>query len=566
MKKTFRLFGMVLLAVMSFGITGCGSDDDVTPEITVPNGSDNYFVKSMDFGSSASEKTFTFSSNVPWTLSVADTRSGSNWLLATPTSGEAGTHTITVKAQENTTYDDRNAVITVSAADSTRTVFVNQKQLDALTLTSNRYEVPVEGGSISVEVKSNIDYVISIADDCKSWIHQSKGQTRGLATNTQSFTIDKCEEYDKREGHIIVKADNKEEIITVYQAGEGILTLTKNEYNISSSSQELAIEIKSNFDYAVELPNVDWITEVTAQTRGVSSHTLKLAIKENDNYDGRSAKIRIYDKNSSISEEVVIIQSQKNTLIVDQKEFVFDEKGGSFSVGINSNVDYKVRINDNWITETTSNTRALTATSHIFTVSAISENSDREGIITLSDNKTGISEIVVVKQYRTIFFDDNALTMMEGSEKKINITNKSGQSISWNSSTPSVVSVDNTGNVNALTKGNAIITATTADGQHICRCEVTVKNITDCVSMIRTGTSLSITPWGSRYAVTFTIKNSSSETIHIVSLAGVTDGVERDLMGGESVEITLASSTAAIQNFQQTLIYTYKGKQYSLNG
>ena len=144
-----------MLCVM---IANCSSENEVTPEISVPVGNDNFFSKSMDFGSSASEKSFTFSSNVAWTLSVAETRSGNGWLTASPTNGEAGTHTVIVKAQDNKTYDDRNAVITISAGDSIRKIFVNQKQLDALTLTSNRFEVPVEGGSINVEVKSNISY------------------------------------------------------------------------------------------------------------------------------------------------------------------------------------------------------------------------------------------------------------------------------------------------------------------------------------------------------------------------------------------------------------------------
>lgn len=565
-KYYWNLLTISVLAMLSVTFSACSSDDEVTPEISVPAGGENFFTKSMDFSSSASEKSFTFSSNVAWTLSIADTRSGSSWLSASPTSGEAGTHSVIVKAQENTTYDDRNAVITITAGDSIRKVFVNQKQLDALTLTSNRFEVPVEGGSISVEVKSNINYTISIPDEYKSWIHQSNGNTRGLSSSTLSFTIDKCEEYDKRKGQIIVKADNKEEIITVYQAGEGILTLTQNEYNINSSSQELNIEINSNFEYAVEMPDVEWLHEVTAQTRGISTHSLRLSIEENESYDGRSAKIRIYDKNSSISEEVVINQSQKNALIIDKKEFIFDENGGTFSVGINSNIDYKVSISGNWITESTATTRSLSATSHTFIVSAISANSDREGTITFSDTKTGISEKVIVKQNRTIYFDNNTLTLMEGSEKIINVTNKSGQTITWSSSNPSVASVDNNGTTKALSKGNAIITATTADGMHTCKCEVTVQNITDCVSMMRTGTASSITPWGSRYSVTFTIKNSSTETIHIVSLAGVTEGVGQDLKGGESVDITIASSTAAIQNYQQTLVYTYNGKQYSLKG
>lgn len=555
--------------------TACSSDDEVTPEISIPAGNVNYFTKSMDFDSSASEKSFTFSSNVPWTLSVAETRNGSSWLTIKPTSGEAGTHNVIVKALENTGYDDRNAVITISAGDSIRKVFVNQKQLDALTLTSNRFEVPVEGGNINVEVKSNINYTINIPDEYKTWIHQSNGNTRALSTSTLTFTIDKCEEYYKREGLIIVKAGNKEETITVYQAGEGILTLTQNEYNISSSAQELGIEINSNFDFTVEMSDVDWIQEITSQTRGVSTHTLLLSISENDNYEGRTAKIRIFDKNSTISEEVVINQSQKNALIIDTKEYVFDENGGSFAVNINSNVDYEVRIDGDWITETTATTRTLISTSHSFKISAITGNSDREGTITFSNSQTGISEKITVKQNRTVFFDNTAITLMECSEKNISITNRSGKEIIWNSSNPSVASVDNAGTIKALIKGKTTITATTEDGLHTCKCEVTVQDITDLVSATSIGGAImsmnNLIQYGSSLNWRFTNNSTESVILKTMQLIDGETGAEGNQMsvdvvveGGTSVAYSTKIGLAGIHApVTCKFRYEYNGKEYS---
>lgn len=566
MKQIFRLSWSMIVAVMSWGMFACGSDDDIAPEISIPSGNEDFFAKSMDFGASAAEKALTFSSNVAWKLSVADNRDGSNWLSVNPTSGEAGTHTVTVKVLENKSYDDRNAVITIAAGDSIRKVFVNQKQLDALTLTSNRFDVPVEGGSINIEINANIEYEVTIPDEYRTWIHKVNSKTRALTTSTVSFTIDKCEEYDKREGKIVVKGKDKEETITVYQVGKGILTLTQNNYNISSAAQELSIHISSNFDYAVEMPNVEWLKEVTDKTRGISTHTLILSVAENKSYDGRSAKLRVFDRNSDISEEVIINQSQKNELSIDKKEHEFDENGGSFSVETNSNVDYKVSINCSWITETTGKTRGLTKSIHYFNVSAISDDSDREGVITFIDSKTGISEKVQVKQKRTIFFDNNSLSIMEGSEKKISLTNRTNQEITWSSSNPSIASVDSKGNVKAVSKGKTTITATTMDGLHICKCEITVQNITDCVSILRTAWSSYISPWGSAYSVTYTIRNSSQETIHIISLGGVTEGVTRDLKGGESVEISLSSRSELLIDSKQKLIFKFKDKEYSIEG
>lgn len=562
--KRILAYSFALIALL---LSSC-SKDELIPEVTFPVGTTDYFQTSIDFDNKAGEKTISFTSNVAWSASVDETRDGSSWCSVSPSNGEAGQAVLKISVKENTTYDDRNAVVRLTYGDSIKSIFVNQKQLDALTLTSDRFEIPVSGGTVTVEVKSNIDYQVNISEDCKDWIHQSETKgTRALVASNLTFTIDPSYEYDKREGQIEITSGDKKEIVTVYQAGEGILTLTKKEFNISSSEQDIAIEVKSNFEYSVELPQVDWLTENTAQTRSVSTHTINLHVKENQSYDNRSTSIIVYDKNSNLSEEVIINQSQKNALQLDTKEFSFDENGGEFTVNINSNVDYKVKIGDNWITEeTTPSTRALASSSHTFKVSEMSGNNDRETTITFSDKTTGITDEVIVKQSRKLFFESNAITLMLDDSKELSYTNKTEENLTWKSSNPSIVSVDNNGKVMALSKGNATITISTPDSKHTSSCYVTVKDITDCISMARTGTGMSVGSTGTTYTVTFTITNSSPETIHIVSLAGVTSGVAQDLYGGESVSIKLGGPTSYIQAYLQTLVYTYKGKQYSING
>lgn len=568
---------VTIMMVSMFCVFNVSCSKDEAPEIKIPAGSEDFFSKSMDFDNSASEKKLTFSSNKPWTITVSDTRAGSSWLSVTPTSGEAGTQTVTVRAEENTTYDDRNAVISVAAGDSVRRVFVNQKQLDALTLTSDRFEVPVEGGTVNIEVKSNIEFNAVIPTEYQSWIHLSRTSTRGLSTSSLSFEIGKSEEYDKREGKIIIKGKDKEEIVSIYQAGDGILTLTQNVFDLSSSAQEVAIEVSSNFDYSIDMPDVDWIKEVTSETRGISTQTLRLAISENEEYDGRSAKIKIYDQNSALSEEVTINQSQKNALIIDNKEYEFDEKGGSFSVEINSNVDYTVNINCDWIKEKKSSTRSLEKSTREFVVSEITDNSDRVGTITFTNANTGLSEDVSVKQSRTLYFDIASLSMMEGSEETIKITNKTSQDIVWSSSDESVVTVDNTGKVKAVSKGTATIYAKTADQAHTCKCKVTVQDITDFITASSLGGSLSIIngliQYGSKLNWSFI--NNSNVTVHLKSLQLIDGGtgeegnemsVDTDVAGGSGVSYTVTIGLLGIHGpVTCRFRYEYNNKEYSVD-
>lgn len=327
--KKFFLSSLSFLLLSSLGISSCSKDDSeasepivpevptpivpevppIVPEILFTSGTTDSLKTGINFDQKAGERTLTFSSNVPWSVKVDETRDGSTWCSVSPTNGEAGQSTIKVSVLENTTYDDRNAVIRLTYGDSIRNIFVNQKQLDALTLTTDRFEVPVRGGTITVEVRSNIDHQISIMENCKDWIHQSSSpKTRGIKSSTYTFMIDPSQEYDKRQGQIEISSGDKKEVVFVYQVGKGILTITQNKFNLTRSEQDISIEVTSNFEYIVELPSVDWISEVNNSTRAASTHTINLHVNSNTTYHDRSASVLIYDKNSKLSEKVVINQ------------------------------------------------------------------------------------------------------------------------------------------------------------------------------------------------------------------------------------------------------------------
>lgn len=188
-----------LLALMVATVSACSSDDPLVPSITVPTGSENYFGKNIDFQTTALSKDITFNSNMDWNIEVPQ---NIDWCKVSPTSGNAGTQNVTISVSDNETYDDRSAVLRFCVGDSTKTIIVNQKQLDALTLTADKFEVPQEGGNIDVEVKSNIDFTYVIPEEFASWIHASSRGSRALTSHHLSFSISASEEYEKREGQM----------------------------------------------------------------------------------------------------------------------------------------------------------------------------------------------------------------------------------------------------------------------------------------------------------------------------------------------------------------------------
>ena len=239
-------------------VSACSSDEPLVPSITVPEGVENYFVKNISFGSSAGEQNVVFKTNMDWKIRVPE--QVKSWCNVTPQNGGSGSQNVKISVPNNDTYDDRSAYLHVSVGDSTmRVIVVIQKQLDALTLTANKFQVPQEGQTIDIEVKSNIDFKYIIPDECTSWIHQNRGESRALTSHHLLFDISPNEEYEKREGQIIIKSDYKEEVINIYQGGGGILTLTPNDISVGSEAGTAEIVVSSNFDFGIEMPNVDWL-------------------------------------------------------------------------------------------------------------------------------------------------------------------------------------------------------------------------------------------------------------------------------------------------------------------
>ena len=669
MKKDIKL-KFCALALCITSIVSCMNMpdfSDIKSEIEVPNGAVNYFENNMDFGFEGGSIVMSFYVNVKWDMKISQTQNGEQWLTIDPIMGNSGSNKVTFTAQENPTYEDRSVVVQFIAGDTIRNIRVNQKRLKAITLTSDKYEVPADGGTINVEAKYSSDYEVTIPDDYKSWIHRKTNATRGLESSTISFTIDPSDEYEKREGRIYFKARDEEEVVTIYQVGSGKLVLSQNEYNLTGTEQEFSIDISSNFDFSMEMPEVDWLKENTSKTRGMSSHTLKFKVAKNDDYNSRSAKIKFYDNNSKLSETVVInqesigavltidtleysVNSDKHDLDVEvmsnfdynidfqgaswvrlraaktrgitsrllcltidenktyeartakiklydknseasevititqgakggieipQKSFTLDELGGEITFTVNSNVDYKLTINDDWIKDV-KKTRGLESHEHKLTIDPLEDGTDREGSVTISNDELMFSETITIKQNNTFYFEgDTSGEVLIGKEKKLTIKNLTKQDIEWSSSDTSIATVEN-GTVKGISKGNATITVKTADGKHIANYIIKVCDITDMISVKGKGTvSIEgdlIKP-GSN--INWTFKNNSPVKVTLKSMQLIGKGT-----GETGNEIYINEEVAAESSVTKTttigspgfhlpvkciFIFVYNGKEYSID-
>lgn len=335
-----------------------------------------------------------FTSAREWTAT-----SGQSWCKVSPSSGSAGTVTLTISAEENLTPDERNSSITIRSGQLSENVTIRQKQKDALTVTSNKAEVKAEGGTVQIEVKSNVEYTYEIEESAREWI--TAASSRVLTTSSIALNVTKNNSFDKREGRITIKSADLTETVTVYQAGEEkAIVLSQNEYTVGSEGETITIEIKSNIDYEMTLPaDADWLKEV--ESRAVSTYTHHLSVAPNETYGARTTEVHFTNQTEGIDEVVKITQVQNDAIVVAQNEYTLDAVTTELTFDINTNIDFEVSLSVDWIEQQTES-RALQTYPLAFVIQENATTEQREGTITIAGN--GLEQQIKVVQKGRVDF------------------------------------------------------------------------------------------------------------------------------------------------------------------
>ena len=335
--------------------------------------------------SDAQEVTFRFKTNREWKITLDP---DIDWVAMDMTEGDPGWHEVTVHVLENMDYDERNARFTVTYGDRQQDFVIYQNQKNAIILSASRVDLPVEGGSFDITVKSNMDVSIEYGGD--GWLRQV--ESKGLATNVFSFVADPSEDAKERHASIYVSCGYMEEKVDVYQAGEEVFVLSEKSLVLPSVASEFKIDVRSNVEYSFRIGD-NWISEV--RTRSISSVTKTFAVEENTGYDARETEI-IFSTSEGRSETVHITQAQKDAIVLARSEYEVAADGGILEFNVASNVDFDVECSEEWISRI--QTKGLTDRAVSFNIqSNNNENaSAREAVITFS--KDDVSQQVTVRQ------------------------------------------------------------------------------------------------------------------------------------------------------------------------
>ncbi len=397
------------LAILT-GLAGCtvdNLDNNESPKeptkdsITIPS-SENL---SPVLDSNGGTFTISFTASDSWTAKPANDRADS-WISISPDSGDKGSAVVSISVSTNETYEERNAIVTITSGSAKKNISITQKQNDALTVTSSKFEIDKEGGEILVEVKSNIDFEVSIPEASKNWVHNSTSSTKGLTTHKLTFAIDANDDTEKREGEIIIRSGELSETIHIYQAAGGNnIVLSQSEYTVGTEGGTLKVELKSNCNYKTIMPDADWVKESTG-TKAVSTHTLYFEISPNEAYDNRSADIIFIDTEETISDTLRIIQVQKDAIILSKKVFEVSQEGGEFDIELNANIDYSFFVpdEDSWIRVREVATKGLISSKLHVEVERNSSFDNRSGKVIIKNTNKLITDTVYIEQVGGPYF------------------------------------------------------------------------------------------------------------------------------------------------------------------
>lgn len=192
------------------------SSGDMREEVTVyQSGGPELVLSSNLVNVSSAEESFTVdvTTNVGYEVVMPD----ADWLTYVPTTKGTVTGSLEFKVKENSSYEAREAVITVrgTEADLSESIRVVQAQKDAIVVGTSAVELESESGSFVLTLGSNVDYEVSVDAEWLSIV-----RTRAFVEKDLEFVYEANEDPYDREAVITFSYGNLIQEVTVLQSAE----------------------------------------------------------------------------------------------------------------------------------------------------------------------------------------------------------------------------------------------------------------------------------------------------------------------------------------------------------
>ena len=339
-----------------------------------------------------------------------------------------------------------------------------------------------DGGDYTKEFRNeDLTYYKAVPDS--SWCTV----TIDAKTSKMTVTVKDNESFDNR-SCIVTLQDIKDGVtsrtFTVKQKQKNCIKIGANSYAVSTDGGQVVIDVESNVDYVVSIAkDCDWITRPKSGTRGLVKSSVVLDVNRNTSEKERSAIVTLENTTTGDKEEVLITQEFKAYFSLIQNEFSISENGGEINVYIQTNIssfDCYLTDGDNWIKKSGRESVAINTICQKLMASAFKEKSaSRETVVTFENASYGFSETVTITQNRMLYIKENDQTIYKGDSLKLTLYNKTGEAVKWSSKDEGIATVNESGWVKGLAKGDTKIRVYSADSMYGDSITITVQKAED---------------------------------------------------------------------------------------
>lgn len=154
----------------------------------------------------------TLEANGPWTAETDQP-----WCRVEPPAGEAGEYSLAFVCEENTSYDERRAVVTIASADDAKQVELVQRQTDAMLADVSDRTMPSSGGNFTLEMDANVEVDVTISQGSQSdeeWftLESVTEPTKALSKRVYTFHVAPNELTYKRLGYVTFRPKSQQKL------------------------------------------------------------------------------------------------------------------------------------------------------------------------------------------------------------------------------------------------------------------------------------------------------------------------------------------------------------------
>ena len=433
--------------------------------------------------------TVNIESNISYDVTLPD---DCDWIEIPPRSRPVGksrssaTSAVTLRVRENTSYRDRDAVITIGNRDAGAEIKVTVHQPFTTIFKADKtaFEVDMQGGTVTVNMESNISYDVSIPSDC-DWISlptnsRKTGKTRATSTSSVVLRVRENTSYKEREAVVIIsnKQANAEIKIYIHQPFTTTFKVDKTEFEVGTEGGSVSVSVESNVPFDIKIPSeCDWISQVSSsRAKASKTSVITFLVSKNTVQKDRSASITIYNNTAGVSASLKITQKFNTLFSVDETPVEIDELGGTVGIHVAANVNITVQPMVTWLTlgEKTSQGNGYW-TQQIRVSPLKTKVAQRKGKVKFLYEPTNQSFNVEILQNRLLYITESEVTLTEkGGSTGVTLNNTEAMEVKWLSSNTEVATVSSSGKITAVENGNAVITVISSDGKYSDTVNVTV--------------------------------------------------------------------------------------------